>query len=68
MSDEIFEKNMEEVFDIEPDEVSNVPEGGCAKRKDQIRDVSEDKDKDYEYTRGELYSLLDQGHEAVRGA
>ena len=24
--------------------------------------------KDYEYTRGELYSLIDQGQEAVRGA
>ncbi len=65
MSDQIFEKNMEEIFDVD---VSNTPEGGCAKRKDQLRDVSEDRDKDYEYTRGELYSLIDQGQEAVRGA
>ena len=28
----------------------------------------EDRDKDYAYTRGELYSLIDQGQEAVRGA
>ena len=67
MSDEVFDKNMEEVFDIEV-EASNVPEGGCAKRKDQLRDVSEDRDKDYEYTRAELYSLIDQGQEAVSGA
>ena len=67
MSDEIFEKNMEEIFDVEV-EASDVPEGGCAKRKDQLRDVSEDKDKDYEYTRGELYRLIDQGQEAVQGA
>ena len=67
MSDEIFEKNMEEIFDVEV-EASDTPEGGCAKRKDQLRDVSEDRDKDYEYTRGELYSLIDQGQEAVRGA
>ena len=67
MSDEVFDKNMEEVFDIEV-EASNVPEGGCAKRKDQLRDVSEDRDKDYEYTRAELYSLIDQGQEAVKGA
>ena len=67
MSDDVFDKNMEEVFDIEV-EASNVPEGGCAKRKDQLRDVSEDRDKDYEYTRAELYSLIDQGQEAVRGA
>ena len=65
MSDSIFEKNMEEVLDIE---VSNTPEGGCAKRKDQLRDVTEDREKDYEYTRGQLYSLIDQGQEAVRDA
>ena len=60
-----LEENMEEILNVE---VSDTPEGGCAKRKDQIRDVSEDRDKDYEYTRGELYSLIDQGQEAVRGA
>ena len=60
-----LEENMEDMLDIE---VSDTPEGGCSKRKDQIRDVSEDRDKDYEYTRGELYSLIDQGQEAVRGA
>ena len=49
-----LEENMEEILNVE---VSDTPEGGCAKRKDQIRDVSEDRDKDYEYTRGELYSL-----------
>ena len=60
-----LEENMEEILNVE---VSDTPEGGCAKRKDQLRDVSEDRDKDYEYTRGELYSLIDQGQEAVRGA
>ena len=65
MSDQIFEKNMEEIFDVD---VSNTPEGGCAKREDQLRDVSEDRDKDYEYTRGELYSLIHKAQEAVRGA
>ena len=60
-----LEENMEEILNVD---VSNTPEGGCAKRKDQLRDVSEDRDKDYEYTRAELYSLIDQGQEAVRGA
>ena len=60
-----LEDNMEELLDIE---VSDTPEGGCAKRKDQLRDVTEDREKDYEYTRGQLYSLIDQGQEAVRGA
>ena len=65
MSDNIFEKNMEEVLDIE---VSNTPEGGCTTRKANLKDVTDDVQKDYEYTRGELYSLIDQGQEAVRGA
>ena len=60
-----LEDNMEELLNVE---VSETPEGGCAKRKDQLRDVSEDRDKDYEYTRGQLYSLIDQGQEAVRDA
>ena len=60
-----LEENMEDMLDIE---VSDTPEGGSAKRKDKIRDVSEDRDKDYEYTRGELYRLIDQGQEAVQGA
>ena len=60
-----LEENMEELLNVE---VSDTPEGGGAKRKDQLRDVSEDRDKDYEYTRAELYSLIDQGQEAVRGA
>ena len=49
-------------------EVSDTPEGGCAPRKNQLRDVTEDREKDYEYTRGQLYSLIDQGQEAVRDA
>ena len=60
-----LEDNMEELLNVE---VSNTPEGGCAKRKDQLRDVTEDREKDYEYTRGQLYSLIDQGQEAVRDA
>ena len=60
-----LEENMEDMLDIE---VSNTPEGGCAKRKDQLRDVTEDREKDYEYTRAELYRLIAQGQEAVQGA
>ena len=60
-----LEENIEEILNVE---VSDTPEGGCAKRKDQLRDVSEDRDKDYEYTRAELYRLIDQGQEAVQGA
>ena len=60
-----LDKNMEEMLDID---VSTKPEGGCTTRKQQLKDVTEDREKDYEYTRAELYSLIDQGQEAVRGA
>ena len=63
--DDKMAKNMEDVFDID---VSTTPENGCTTRKKQLRDVSNDSKDDYEYTRGELYSLIDQGQEAVRGA
>tara|TARA_Y100001970_G_C13922332_1_gene694084 strand:- start:328 stop:750 length:423 start_codon:yes stop_codon:yes gene_type:complete len=65
MADNTLEENMESILDIE---VSDTPEGGCTTRKDQLKDVTEDRDKDYEYTRGQLYTLIDQGGEAVRGA
>tara|TARA_E500000331_G_scaffold235777_1_gene226079 strand:+ start:1077 stop:1493 length:417 start_codon:yes stop_codon:yes gene_type:complete len=60
-----LEQNMEDLLNIE---VSDTPEGGCTTRKDQLTDVSEDREKDYEYTRGQLYSLIDKGAEAVNGA
>ena len=42
-------------------EVSNTPEGGCIKRQDAIKNVSDDVTKDYEYTRANLYSLIEKG-------
>ena len=60
-----IDKNMEEMLDID---VSTKQEGGCTTRKQQLKDVTEDREKDYEYTRGELYSLIDKGQEAVQGA
>ena len=60
-----LEDNMEELLNID---VSDTPEGGCTTRKANLKDVTEDRDKDYEYTRAELYRLIDQGQEAVQGA
>jgi len=48
-------------------EVSTTPEGGCIKRKDAIKNVSDDVDKDYEYTRANLYSLIEKGQESLNG-
>lgn len=59
-----FEKNMEEIFDIE---IQDVQENGCAPRKKQLDDAT-DSGEDYEYTRGQLYNLISKGQEAVQGA
>ena len=48
-------------------EVSTTPEGGCAKRQDQLKNVTNDIEKDYEYTRGNLYSIIEKGQEALDG-
>ena len=59
-----FEKNMEQIFDIdittEEIEVVKEPKGDLKKK--------EDPQEDYEYTRGELYTLISKGQEAVQGA
>ena len=57
----------EEINDALDIEVSNTPENGCVKRKDQLPDVSEQIQKDYEYSRAQLYSLIEKGQEAVDG-
>ena len=56
-----LEENMEDILDID---VSKEPE----KKKQLSNDVTEDREKDYEYTRAELYRLISQGQEAVQGA
>ena len=57
-----LEENMEEMLNISVDvPAEQVKPAGPKTDKD-------DQQKDYEYTRGELYSLIDQGQEAVRGA
>ena len=57
---------IDKTFDTVTPEVTETPEGGCAKRKDQLENVS-DPDQDYEYTRGHLYSLIEKGQEAIDG-
>ena len=69
--------NLDDAFNVE---VSETPEGGCATRKDQLTNVTPnvgitkperltktDIDKDYEYTRGKLYSIIEKGQEAING-
>ena len=68
--------NLDDTFNVE---VSETPEGGCSTRKDQLTNVTpgglkkpdrltkNDIEKDYEYTRGNLYSIIEKGQEAING-
>jgi len=56
-----FEDNMEEIFDIDVSEETKPAE--IVKEEENV-----DATKDYQYTRGELYRLIEQGQEAVQGA
>ena len=56
--------NTENAVDVE---ITNTPENGCVKRQDQMVNVTDDIDKDYNYTRGQLYSLIEKGQEAING-
>ena len=58
---------IEKALDVE---TSIIPEGGCAPRKEQLTNITgptEQLKKDYDYTRGNLYSLIEKGQEAVDG-
>ena len=61
---------LDDTFNIESSivpEVSNTPEGGCTTRKSQLSNITDDITKDYEYTRGNLYSIIEKGQEAING-
>ena len=59
-----FEKNMEDIFDIEVESTDIEP----SKPKPPREADKDDQTKDYEFTRGSLYSLIDKGTEALNGA
>jgi len=62
-----LEKNMENILniDIQEDETDEIVSN---KSKVERVDPTQDRLKDYEYTRGELYNLISKGQEAVQGA
>lgn len=58
-----YEK-LDEVFDVEPTEITKEKVDG---KIEQIKSSTEDIRKDYEYTRGNLYSIIEKGQEAIDG-
>jgi len=64
-----FEKNMEDIFDIEVEttDIEPVEESKPSKPVPKKED-KDDQSKDYEYSRAQLYNLIDKGQEALNGA
>lgn len=58
-----FDKNMEEIFDIDVETISEEKP-----QKPKKIEEKDDQTKDYEFTRSQLYSLLSKGQEALDGA
>tara|TARA_B100001059_G_C17831467_1_gene584951 strand:+ start:3857 stop:4285 length:429 start_codon:yes stop_codon:yes gene_type:complete len=56
---------IDESLDITPSEV--LPEEKPVAKKKPVREEKPDIDRDYEYTRGHLYSLIEKGQEAIDG-
>ena len=57
--------SIDEALNTTSIEVSTTPENGCVKRKNQLKYVSDDIKHDYDYTRANLYSLIEKGQEAL---
>ena len=60
-----FDK-LNETFDATPTEVE-IQKTTPDERIQKIKSTSEDIRKDYEYTRGNLYSIIEKGQEAING-
>ena len=56
-----YEK-LDETFNVEPTQVEVVE-----KKIEKIKSTTEDIKRDYEYTRGNLYSIIEKGQEAIDG-
>jgi hypothetical protein len=58
--------DLNEAFNVDGEVVSKEPENPIEKIEN-IKSSVEDIKKDYEYTRGNLYSLIEKGQEAING-
>ena len=59
-------EQLNDTFDVEPIS-SEIEKVDVKKEIDKYKSSAEDIKKDYEYTRGNLYSLIEKGQEAVNG-
>ena len=57
---------LDETFNVEPVE-TEIVKSNTDKKIDKIKSGAEDIRRDYEYTRGNLYSIIEKGQEAIDG-
>ena len=57
--------SLNDTFNTDPVEETDIVKE--EKRKNQIQKLTDDVSKDYDYTRGNLYSLIEKGQEAING-
>ena len=57
---------LNDTFDVEPIS-SEIEKVDVKKEIDKYKSSAEDIRKDYEYTRGNLYSIIEKGQEAING-
>ncbi len=64
-----MKNNLDDAFNITPTEVevdeTDVVVGVDREKPDRL--TKDDIEKDYEYTRGNLYSIIEKGQEAING-
>ena len=61
-----YEK-LNDAFDISPIEVEVQKDSQIERKIEKISSEIDDIKKDYEYTRGNLYSIIEKGQEAING-
>ena len=57
--------SLNDTFNTDPVEDTDIVKD--EKRKNQIQKLTDDVSKDYDYTRGNLYSIIEKGQEAING-
>lgn len=61
-----FEK-LNDTFNVSGDVVSSEVTKSSVEKVEKLSSVIDDIQKDYEYTRGNLYSIIEKGQEAING-
>jgi len=57
--------SLNDTFNTDPVEVNAITKEN--NRKNNLQKLTDDISKDYDYTRGNLYSLIEKGQEAING-